>query len=535
MLRGYSSYALEPQLYTWKNALLWGNCREHGKKAFASGISNGRRIVHLAIAAIEAIPLIGQIASVFEKLIMSRALKQPNPQRGNTNQPNGAASPNQTPPVNAVNLISDPQAWANNESTDATTAESHWVDSLDDVVACDRVENPRLMVPCGHMFGLENVNGLLLSSRSNAPPCPTCRVPIVDNRESPELNRLIVEGDSIVKDIKKLAAAVEQAKRGNKAAALDTKKLELYQVEAPQVLVPCGHVDSLKNAETRFGKKTSASAVLSGSCQECANHVINYMKSTDLNKVIEQRNKLVSHYTKLACKAEYLKAGGAPVVPASAPVAEEPIPVGEYPGKSSEFTCSRHWSPLNEREKADQEYAGQNWRMAFKDRSQQGILSYIRVMGFTDGHIEIYLASSRKDDFEKYLKERKLSLDPISGKVTNAIDGEGNPVIEGRKTKDSAGRTVPMGIFIARTKEELKWAANFIVCNNAFLDHHAGEYQDSNLLSDLILTEDNWSSVTANHEEFIANGITMNRKEERIERLNAMAINAAQQPQAVRV
>jgi hypothetical protein len=54
--------------YTWEHALLWGNCIEHGKKVGEGNL--GDRLVHGLIALIEGIPIIGQIASIFEKVIV---------------------------------------------------------------------------------------------------------------------------------------------------------------------------------------------------------------------------------------------------------------------------------------------------------------------------------------------------------------------------------------------------------------------------------------------------------------------------------
>lgn len=63
-----SDYSLDKTSYTWKNAFLWGNFRQHCQKANTGSL--GHRVVHALIAAAEILPIIGQIASIFEKIIV---------------------------------------------------------------------------------------------------------------------------------------------------------------------------------------------------------------------------------------------------------------------------------------------------------------------------------------------------------------------------------------------------------------------------------------------------------------------------------
>lgn len=70
------NYALNK--YTWANALCWGNFLGHCKKALQSRGSS--RFVHIIIAIAEALPLIGQIASIFEKMVVAKFDKPTLPQ-----------------------------------------------------------------------------------------------------------------------------------------------------------------------------------------------------------------------------------------------------------------------------------------------------------------------------------------------------------------------------------------------------------------------------------------------------------------------
>jgi hypothetical protein len=63
------TYALDRSNYTWENALLWGNFLGHCKKAKEGSLKS--RIVHVIIAIAEFFPILSQIASLFEKVIVS--------------------------------------------------------------------------------------------------------------------------------------------------------------------------------------------------------------------------------------------------------------------------------------------------------------------------------------------------------------------------------------------------------------------------------------------------------------------------------
>lgn len=65
------TYRLAESEYTVRNALTWGNCRGHWRMA------NGRQhAVHLIIAAIESLPIIGQIVSLMELAIVRKCCQR---------------------------------------------------------------------------------------------------------------------------------------------------------------------------------------------------------------------------------------------------------------------------------------------------------------------------------------------------------------------------------------------------------------------------------------------------------------------------
>lgn len=65
--------------YSWKEALTWGYCRSHLKLGFSKNkaMSARGRTIHILIGIAEALPIIGQISSLTEKLIASKTVKKP--------------------------------------------------------------------------------------------------------------------------------------------------------------------------------------------------------------------------------------------------------------------------------------------------------------------------------------------------------------------------------------------------------------------------------------------------------------------------
>lgn len=66
-----NNYLLLNKDYTIYNALTWGNCLNHARRAWTPAASCCQRIFHVTIAAIELIPIVSQITSLFEMIIAS--------------------------------------------------------------------------------------------------------------------------------------------------------------------------------------------------------------------------------------------------------------------------------------------------------------------------------------------------------------------------------------------------------------------------------------------------------------------------------
>lgn len=80
--------SLDSNFYSWDKVLLWGTFVGHCKKA-SNEKGNCKRFIHITIALIEFLPIISQIASIVEKIIVMRCKKNPNPinKKFNTNPP----------------------------------------------------------------------------------------------------------------------------------------------------------------------------------------------------------------------------------------------------------------------------------------------------------------------------------------------------------------------------------------------------------------------------------------------------------------
>lgn len=103
------NYALDRQEYTLNNALFWGNCVGHYEKA--KHASWGPRMVHVIIVILEYLPVVGQIASIFEMVIVrccgsnvppNLELQKTSPHSSLTVTPE--ASPNKTLRSSTLNL-----------------------------------------------------------------------------------------------------------------------------------------------------------------------------------------------------------------------------------------------------------------------------------------------------------------------------------------------------------------------------------------------------------------------------------------------
>lgn len=68
------NYSLNYNDYTWKNALLWGNCFSHFHEVKTGTF--GKRVVHLIICLAELFPIASQIGSIFEMLIIKHFSNQ---------------------------------------------------------------------------------------------------------------------------------------------------------------------------------------------------------------------------------------------------------------------------------------------------------------------------------------------------------------------------------------------------------------------------------------------------------------------------
>ena len=74
-------------IQTLKNALFWGNCWEHYQCFSKETMWNGKAIIHLSFAIVEAIPIIGQVISLAEMFFSCFSNIPPTPSQIETTQP----------------------------------------------------------------------------------------------------------------------------------------------------------------------------------------------------------------------------------------------------------------------------------------------------------------------------------------------------------------------------------------------------------------------------------------------------------------
>lgn len=104
------TFALKPKHYTLENALLWGNFAKHVQKAQKGDFLN--RVVHGGIALIELLPVISQIASLCEMLIVNRL-------RENNAPPLNLKRVKQNTPSSALPIFIRPNVPRQEQANDA--------------------------------------------------------------------------------------------------------------------------------------------------------------------------------------------------------------------------------------------------------------------------------------------------------------------------------------------------------------------------------------------------------------------------------
>ena len=121
-------YALKSDDYTWEKALLWGNFLGHCNKVKEESSFQGR-LIHVLIAAIELLPIISQISSIFEMIIVNH-FRTTQQQEGNlSNKP--------------IEEITQEVKDQNHKNISDKPAEDKKPEILDPKEKIDRVEEPK--------------------------------------------------------------------------------------------------------------------------------------------------------------------------------------------------------------------------------------------------------------------------------------------------------------------------------------------------------------------------------------------------------
>lgn len=294
------------------------------------------------------------------------------------------------------------------------------------------------------------------------------------------------------------------------------------------VMLLCGHIHSLEVAKQQFGEITKngkeqiaegfPEVPRPGNCSTCKARVLTYLETPALRNTMTAGNELLAHKKLLnetiAALTHELKALQSPdfvqsdnmgIASASSQQSKELKEMEEAaiqdnkfraemlknppPEEPSDFTCNRPWTGLTleeeEKYRSERIINGKTvvlkpvrWFSLKNSLGSDSLIYYVRILGFEDGSIEVRLMSAHKDSFQKYLDKFKFILDS-------------SPEEAGRTTKNDLGQVVSVGVFIARTPDEIKFALSLLMNNNNIFK----EPKLFALAKRLMLHPENWNVV----------------------------------------
>ncbi len=227
------------------------------------------------------------------------------------------------------------------------------------------------------------------------------------------------------------------------------KSTGMNQLHAPHSFVPCGHPISLSAAKIILASANPKCPL----CKITVNgHIPNFGMQDLIGSVtkILERLKWTSECLDKRNKEAASRAGAAPQaqLTMSAPVFHlQPTNPSQFEKtRAGNLDVSDCWRPQTPEE--NEEYPDFDRRCAFKDKSQKGLFSYVRVNGRKDnGAIEIMVTSVEKDLFERFLKD--WGRFRPSSEQREEKKGERSTIAQGKK--------VQMGKFIAKSFEDICW------------------------------------------------------------------------------
>lgn len=348
--------------------------------------------------------------------------------------------------------------------TDLNTVTEQWNMATSDSVSVERIDDPVVVVPCGHVYNsstIEYIWNRAVNSGSEK-NCPMCRGSIERYFKTSAVLKLIQEGDDLLQIIQQLFNKNQGSKEGD---------FPIMKIDSPFV-TSCGHEIIEKSSES-----------LKNKCIQClSSQPANKPVKCVVKDLIDRRNQFVKIINELEDAPKIYEDVKEKIQ--DTPQEKWDFDTVPYPGGTCHLYVNRDWTPLEPvsmsvYEKAEAEkYPDIERRWSAKNVDGDHLfLAYVRVNGHKDGHIEIMLGSMLKEQFQAYLAKFGWKLDEQE---------------EGRKD----GRNNKMGIFMAKTPVQLAWALDFIGKNTINADQYG-------FLKQLVANSNNWRGVEEANDAFV--------------------------------
>lgn len=411
---------------------------------------------------------------------------------------------------------------------------------------------------CGHAAGFNTYHTLQASGQ----PCMMCRTPL-KSRE-PIVVLVIKEQREKLYGVAKELADLTRRKfllEKQKDTSLLPSAQPIEQINEAQVQVPpeldvlsCGHVIDRTEIPDKCPQASCKKTITQRVHDFAIREFIMASRTMFLNMQAELE-KIKQEVGALQKLPNLVFAEIARVVNTQRIIAEGyEIPCRSSDGPRGTLETDRPLTPPIDAREVD-EYYPHVRRWTLKNKVKGALFSYVRVSmtddvagaGAEAGRVSIMIGTEWQSDLEKYLAAtKKAYLKQIreqfgfvaAWKAGRRIGLKLNPkeaspngqAYKERTTINCNGEHVPMGVYVAKTQEELEFLLWALTQDN----NMAGP--DIGLLQDLVSSSDNWRGVEERHKCHIDEQVNVWNKEKRAAALkkNAEKGKGPQAGQAVK-
>lgn len=361
---------------------------------------------------------------------------------------------------------------------------SNWQQARMCPIDAGPVQNPTFLEPCGHMCDKRNACDKLNK-------CLECGASVVSRVDSAAAKQVFAEGD---RSFWKICGYTDQDGMIHEGLMPKLARLRAERGLPPPDEPPakassnpkalamssCGRVKPIINPYSLNSHQSS---------EDDGRQWINWFRCPSLEGFVAIKDQLAAqvkfYQAQLAQLEKPLPAPSAPPMylmpqetrkaPNGPPIRSVNIPSGPR----SSFSCTTPMTP--EEDPGKYAKTGQIWRVAFKNQTDGGLLSYVIIALKKDGTLEIRVASEWAE-FGEMITAAGLQLDPEeSGTRKTQV------VLNGILYK------TPMLVFTARTQNQLKWVQALLSKQECANQESAWEFYT--LLNKLINSSHNWFAV----------------------------------------